>query len=297
VGTDLPGDGDPDDADRTDAGAPGTTVGLNHPVQVEWAPEAGVLLMPNWHNHRIRTLDPDTGIVKVEAATTYQGNGADAGFGGDGGPADVAIMAFPISIAIGDDGYYMIAQGNLRIRRIATDWSLIQTVAGSGTAGYEGDGGDPLLATFRFPPAGLGDPGGAVEVGSDGLIYLVDTANHCIRVIDLDAGMIDTLAGNGEAGYADGNFAEARFNAPRDIEEGPDGRLYIADTMNHVVRAIDLVNATVETVAGTGAAGDGEDRLAPLDTALDSPYGIEFGDDGELLIADTRNNVIRRVTP
>jgi hypothetical protein len=154
VGTIFLGDGDPDFQERVAPGVDGTTVALNHPTQLEWNATTDRLIIPSWHNHRVREWNPATGLSLVVAADTdiNDGNGANAGFAGDGGPASEALMAFPNSIAIDEStgDFWVLPQRNARIRKIAADYSLIDTVAGTGEEGYTGDGGLALEATFNF---------------------------------------------------------------------------------------------------------------------------------------------------
>jgi sugar lactone lactonase YvrE len=302
VGTTFLGDGDRDFNERTPPGVAGTEVGLNHPTQLEWNPVTGKLLLPSWHNHRVREWTPETGLSLVVCANTAtdDGSGANSGFAGDGGPAADALMAFPNSIAIDpDDGsFWLLDSRNQRIRHVAADYSLIETIAGTGIAGSGGDGGDALAAEFFFwDPADLQpEPAGAIEY-ANGLLYVADSSNHRIRVIDLEAGTIDSLPGTGEQTRPGGGCDPNALCSPRDVEIGPDGLLYIADTDNHVVRAYDLAADTMQTVLGTLEAGDAPEGALALEAALDRPHGIDFADDGALLVADTFNHRIRRLTP
>lgn len=310
IGTALPGDGAADHSDRDEPGAPALEVGLNHPVQAEWGPD-GKLYMPNWHNHKVRVWDPQSDYVVVIVADTDpaaggtggdDGNGSNAGYAGDGGPAEDALLFFPNSVAFGPSGeFYVADQKNGRIRVVED--GVIGTVAGAGTLGFSGDGGDAMEAEFRFVDDAANlqpEPAGAVEVSSDGMLYVADTYNHCVRKVDLGTGVIEAVAGTGAAGYSgDGGPAvDALLNTVKDIELSPDeSMLYVADTDNHVVRAIDLATGLIETVAGTGDAGIDEDGLAATSSKLNRPYGIDFAADGTLLIADHMNGRIARVTP
>jgi sugar lactone lactonase YvrE len=303
VGTDFTGDGDLPNNERVSPGVPGTDVSLNHPTSLEWNPVTGRLLLPSWHNHRVREWNPETGNSLVVASNTAfdDGNGANAGFAGDGGPAADALMAFPNSITIdpSDGSFWLLPQRNGRIRKVAADYSLIQSVAGNGLEGYTGDGGPALEASFLFwPYADLQpEPGGAIEYDGEALIYIADTSNHVIRVFDTVAGTIDTLDGTGTQTMAGGACDKEALCYPRDVELGPDGRLWVADAGNHVIRVIDLDTGEMSTAVGTFSAGNGEDGLPPLETALDRPHGIDLADDGSVLIADTYNHRIRKVNP
>jgi sugar lactone lactonase YvrE len=115
--------------------------------------------------------------------------------------------------------------------------------------------------------------------------------------LSLEVPTIDTLAGTGEPGNTgdDGPAAEATLNEPRDLEIGPDGDLYIADTDNNVIRAIDLETGEIRRVAGTGELGLGEEGLPALETKLRRPFGIEFDGDGNLYIMDSLNSRVLKV--
>jgi DNA-binding beta-propeller fold protein YncE len=118
--------------------------------------------------------------------------------------------------------------------------------------------------------------------------------------VDLETGDIETLAGTGEPGYTgdDGDALEATFNGPRELEMGPDGNLYVADTDNNVIRAIDLGTGIVSTVVGTGEPGkDAKDGLLATETMLRRPFGLEFDSEGNLYVMDTLNSRILKVTP
>lgn len=303
IGTDFLGDGDPDFEERVAPGVPGTEVALNHPTQLEWHPTEDKLLVPSWHNHRIREYSFDSGNSLVVCANTdiNDGNGANAGFRGDGGPAEDALMAFPNSLAIDPESgdFWFIDERNQRVRKVTADYSLIDTIAGNGDTAYVGDGGDPLDASFNFwDPADLQpEPAGAIEYDpATRRLFVADTSNHAIRVIDLAANTIDTL---GLPMQADGeNCSADALCFPRDVEIGDDGLLYIADSGNHVIRRVDPDDpSTLETIAGSFEPGESEDGDQATETGLDHPHGIDIVEDGTLLIADTYNHKILRVTP
>ena len=303
VGTDFLGDGDPTFEERIPPGVPGRTVALNHPTSMEVNPVNGKLLLPSWHNHRVREVDLETGNSLVVCADTdpTDGNGANAGFAGDGGPAADALMAFPNSITFDprDGSFWLLPQRNNRIRKVAADYSLIDTVAGTGERAFTGDGGDALDATFHFWAADdlQPEPAGAVEFDlAREVLYVADTSNHAIRVIDTVTNVIETLPGTGTQALPDGACDPEALCFPRDIEVLGD-TLFIADEGNHAVRSYDLVNGTMDTLVGTFEPGDSEDGTPGPEASLNRPYGIDVAEDGTVLIADTYNHRIKKVTP
>jgi sugar lactone lactonase YvrE len=299
VGTDYEGDGPPEMEDRlpvcNPVGALGTDVAMNHPTDAEFGPD-GKLYIAAWHNNKIRVWDPATDVL-----TTLAGDGY--GFSGDGSQACQALFNQPKSLAIAADGtVYTIDQRNVRIRALHVDpLRPITTIAGTGILGDFGDGGAALDAQFGFETGTTPRPSGALVL--DGrTLYVADSLNNRIRRIDLDTGIIDCIAGTGTAGYSgDGGPAlSATFNFPMDLELGPDGRLYVADRMNHVIRAIDLTTNLIETVAGSGTKCNAAQTTCPdvvpaNELQLYEPYGLAFDAAGNLYVADTHNNNILRV--
>ena len=302
MGTDYEGDGSPGETDRLPTcnpeGAIGTNVALNHPTDAKFGPD-GKLYVAAWHNNKIRVIDTETDMVTSLAGNSY-------GFKGDGGPGCDAIFSQPKSVLFGDDGtLYTIDQRNVRIRAFATDATrTITTFAGMGKAGNTGDGGPATAAMFGFDTKPTPDPTGALAIKGN-FMYVADSINNRIRRIDMTTGIVDCIAGRQDdpsPGYSgDGGPAlAAKFNWPMDLEWGSDGRLYIADSNNSVIRAIDLDTGIIETVAGTGTVCDVTTSKCPLGTALETPLnlpqGIAFDATGNLYIADTHNHRILKVT-
>jgi DNA-binding beta-propeller fold protein YncE len=316
IGNDFIGDGPDDFSDRVAPGAPGGTVTLNHPTDIAFNPVTGAATLLAWHNHKLRDLDIDSGLVLVTC-------GAGPGFAGDGGPAAMGRLRFPISGAYDDAGnLYFIDAGNQRIRKIDTA-GIINTVAGTGTKGWL-DGDAITEAMFAFPSGPQPAPGGGLTIGPDGNIYVADVENNRIRVLDLTTNTVTTIAGTGlgtgidpvsmlpnpkcdtvlapavagtENCYTgDGGAAlDATLNDPNDLAFGPDGNLYIADWWNSAVRVIDMGTMNIDTFVGgkgPGYSGDGGPASA---AALAYPTGVSFGPDGNLYIADWFNSRIRKV--
>lgn len=271
-------------------GAPGDVWSLNHPTNLLETEDGDVLLVA-WHNHKLLNIESDTGWVTIIS-------GSGAGFAGDGGPAaEGALFKQPNDAVLADDGsLYIVDQQNQRIRKIDPD-GILSTIAGTGDPGFSGDGGPAIEAEFYWAYGSNPNPSGGITF-RDGVLYVSDTENHRIRTIDLETGIVDTLAGDGEPTYAgDGGPAvEASLREPRDLEFGPDGDLYVADTDNGAVRAIDLDSGQIRTVAGTGTLGlDEEEALPATETRLRRPMGVAFGPEGHLYVMDTLNDRIVRV--
>jgi DNA-binding beta-propeller fold protein YncE len=230
--------------------------------------------------------------------------GAGAGFFGDGGPAKQALFRQPKALVVGPQGErYIVDQQNFRIREIGID-GMIQTIAGinqpdPSSPESTGDGGPASEAALGLEWGSNPEPSGGLALDDLGnRLFFADTIGNRIRVIDLETNEIDAFAGTGEEGYSgdDGDALEAAFNHPRDLEIGPDGDLYVADTDNSVIRAISLQDGVVRTVAGTGELGiDLEEGKPALETTFKRPFGIEFDREGNLYVSDTINSRIVRI--
>jgi DNA-binding beta-propeller fold protein YncE len=282
VGTGYVGDGDLDHLDATDAGAPGLDVLLNHPSDVHYDVN-GLLWIAAWHNHKIRTWDPGLDVVRLVC-------GASAGFAGDDDQSiDGALLYEPRSVDLADNGTLVfLDQRNPRIR-VITVADTIHTLAGTGTSESAGDDGPALDASFAFD---LDDdmPAGGMALAPDGRVYVADTGGNRIRVVD--DGKVATVAGSSEPGFADGVGGAARFRGPRDIELDGD-TLWVADTDNHALRAVDLTTGEVTTVAGTGEPGFCGDGGPAADATFDTPFGVALDLDGNVYVTDTYNHRIR----
>lgn len=291
VGTDFVGDGDYATMDLVQPGVKGTEINLNHPTQLLERPD-GTIIVVSWHNHKLRNFDPATGLA-------YVMGGRGAGFAGDGGPLSAPELRFnqPAGGTVDPDGnIYLIDQRNQIIRKISSDLSMVETIAGTqNMPGYSGDGGDPMKAQFSFPKGSNPPPAGTLAFDKDGNLYVADTLNHAIRKISADRKTITTVAGDGTPGFKDGPGEGSQLNNPRDLEVGPDGNLYIADELNHRVRMLDLAAGTISTIAGTGDAEFSGDGGPATRAALNRPTGLEFDESGLLYVADSHNNRIRTI--
>ncbi len=281
----FPGDGSQDEL--TPNGALGTDVQLNHPTDLAQLSD-GTMLVMAWHNHKLRKIDKDTERVSIAC-------GAGAGFSGDGSMAKGALLKQPKALEVdAQDNIYILDQQNFRVRKISAS-GVMSTIVGNGMQVSAGDNGPALMASLFLEAGSNPEPSGGLAL-RDGKLYISETLAHRIRMVDLTTNVITTVAGNGTGGFADGAVLEAQFDNPRDLEFGPDGRLYVADTDNNRIRAIDFAAGTVSTVAGTGELGlDEKDDLLATATKLKRPFAIEFDPAGNLYISDTINSRILRV--
>src|SRR6185369_5396787 len=198
---------------------------------------------------------------------------------GDGSPL---VLSDPFGVAVAADGTIYVADAgeSNRIRKISPDGS-VTTFAG-GSEGFADGAG--TSASFNTPSA--------LALGPDGNLYVADTGNNRIRKITPD-GTVSTVAGNGTAGYVDGPAATAEFNGPIGLAVSSSGDIYIADTYNDVIRMITTAGE-VTTIAGGGTPGyaDGEQKTALFDT----PSGIIVVENSSLIVADTGNRRLRKVS-
>jgi cysteine-rich repeat protein len=238
---------------------------------------AGNVYVANYSTHRILRVDP-TGAVTTVAGTT-------SGYSGDDGPATAAQLSYPNGVALDAAGNLYISEwGNDRIRRVAAT-GIITTLAGT-TAGFAGDGGQAAVAQLAGPEG--------VAVGADGTVYVADGGNYRLRAI-APTGVITTVAGNGSPfATADAPATSVSIPYPYAVAADSAGSLYISDVDSSSILRVDPsgVLTTVVGIAGGGFGGDGGDARQAL---LSAPWGISIDPAGNLLIADSANDRIRRV--
>jgi len=230
-----------------------------------------------------------TQSIATKTIATTVGIGV-SGYSGDGGLSTNAALNRPTDIAFANDGTMYIADNaNHRIRRVGLN-GIITTVAGTGTAGFNGDGGPATSALLHSPEA--------IEIGYDGSLYIADSSNNRIRRVGTN-GIITTVAGNGLKGFSGdgGSATAAALLYPTDISIDKDGSLYIVDYANHRIRKVSP-NGIITTFAGAGGIGEyaGDNGLASK-ALFYFPWGISVDGVGNVYIADTLNSRIRKVTP
>lgn len=269
-------------------GGPAAQALLSGPTDVALDGE-GNLYIADSGNRRIRKIDRN-GII-----TTVAGNGV-SGFAGDGGPATAASLSSDLGIALDTAGNLYIADAqNNRIRRVSPD-GIITTIAGSGPTGsgsgtgFSGDGGLATQARLRRPAD--------IAIDQAGNLYIADSGNQRVRRVSPE-GIITTVAGAGFQGVAgDGGPAtEARLISPHGLVLDAAGNLYIADHLDHRVRRVSP-DGTIITVAGgsSGIGGFSGDNAPGTGAQLASPAGLDLDAEGNLYIADSGNNRVRKMS-
>jgi sugar lactone lactonase YvrE len=260
-----------------------TSAQLNFPRGVA-VDASGSLFIADNGNHRVRKVAAGTNII-----TTVAGTGT-FGFNGDNQAATSAQLTNPFGLAVDASGNLFIADsGNARIRKVAAGTGIITTVAGTGTAGFNGDNQAATSALLNTPTGLALDPSGN--------LFIADRFNHRIRKVAAGTGIITTVAGTGTDGFGgDGGPAgSAQLNNPVGLALDPSGNLFIGDSFNHRIRRVAAGTGIITTVAGTGTGGFGGDGGPAGSARLANPFGPAVDASGSLFIADEANRRVRKV--
>ena len=266
-------------------GGPATLAKLNQPYEVRFDP-AGHLFFVEMPNHLVRRVDARTGMISTVAGT------GERGFGGDRGPAIGAALNRPHSIQFSPDGggLFICDIGNHRVRRIDVATGVIETFVGDGRRRPTPDGS-------AFEGQSLNGPR-AADFDAAGDLWLALREGNAIYRLDLRANRFHHVAGTGKKGFT-GNGGDARqatLSGPKGIAVGPGGNVYFADTESHSIRYVDREKGTVELLLGTGERG-GRFSSNPRECETDRPHGIFVDADGSVLIGDSENHRLLKVTP
>jgi GT2 family glycosyltransferase/DNA-binding beta-propeller fold protein YncE len=267
---------------------------LDTPGGLAIAPNGDIYIADS-NNHVIRRVDTRGNIEPVAGSHEL-----GTGFSGDNGPAIAARLDTPDGVAIAPDGDLIVADShNGRIRRVDRETKVITTIAGSGDSGYDGDEQPAVEAALDTPSA--------VAAAANGDIYIADTLNYRVRVVDARTGLIHTMAGDGRVGdgqqVGDGGPAtSAHLNMPSDVAiDTRNGDLYIADMHHNRVRRVDARTRIITTVAGSGVWGNSGDGGPATAARLAGPAGVavvhEAGGKVTIFIADYYNGFVRAVGP
>ena len=261
----------------------GSASALNSPMGVAMAP-SGIVYIADTYNHRIRAVSAD-GTIATVAGTGVSGTGAE------NQPWTATALRGPRGVCVDHQGaLYIVDTSNHRVLR-ASPGALMATAAGNGSPGDAGDGGSGAARPTQ--------PAGRLRRGYRRRIsYIADTLNHSIRCGGTDGGIISTLAGTGQPGASgdEGPATAARLNAPSGVTADDNGNVFIADTGNHVIRQV-TADAVIHRIAGQYTAGFAGDGAAATSAQLDAPAGLVLHGAGDLYLADSGNNRVRRLVP
>ena len=260
-------------------GSTATSAEMNNPEGL-CIDSSGNIYIADWLNDRLRK------ITSGGTISTAAGNGV-LSYSGDGGSAIKAQLNNPSSVALDSAGNMYVADtGNNVVRQVSAS-GAINTFAGTGTAGYAGDGGAANKAQLNAPTGVAVDPSGNV--------YIADSANARVRVVASN-GNISTFAGNGSQGYGGdgGSATSASFYLPSAVAADKSGNVYIADYEVGVVRKVS--GGTIATVAGNGGSGYAGDGGPATKAQLNNPSAIALDPLGNLYIATAGDSRVRRVS-
>jgi len=260
-------------------GAAATLAELNGPGSIV-IDVSGNLYIADEYNNRIRKVNT-AGII-----TTIAGNGT-GGYSGDGATATAAELNGAAGIAIDTLGNVYIADAyNNRIRKVSKS-GVISTIAGNGTGGFSGDGAAATVAEISNPAG--------VALDASGNVYIADEYNNRIRKVNT-AGIITTIAGNGTSGYNGdgGSSTSSELSFPSGVAVDTSGSIYIADQNSNRIRMVNT-SGIISTLAGNGVSGYNGNGEAPALAELNGPSDVALDKSGNVYIADTYNNLIRKV--
>jgi sugar lactone lactonase YvrE len=264
-------------------GAPGhSDAQVNNPYGVVIGPESA-LYFCDLDNQRIRRLD-----LTTRRTSDVAGNG-QRGYAGDGGPATAGSLNMPHELVFDARGHMYIAErDNHVVRKVDGATGVISTLAGTGVAGFSGDGGAASQAQLRQPHS--------IALDRDGRLLICDVGNHRIRAVHLSTGTIETIGGTGERlPTPDGApLKGAPLNGPRTMAIDRDGSIYLALREGNAIYRIAGDTRTLHHLAGTGEQGYAGDGGPARLAKLAGPKGLALAG-RNLYLADTENHAIRRI--
>jgi sugar lactone lactonase YvrE len=258
-------------------GIPAGTAQLYDPTGLLFD-SAGNLIVADAGNCRIRKIDTSGTITTIVGGST-------CGNSGNGGPATLAQLTFPFGLTYDAAGNLYLSDLSAQVIRVVNTSGIINAVAGTGVAGYSGDGG-PATAAQLFNPSG-------VAVDSRGNVYIADRANHRVRKVDA-TGTITTFAGDGQVGCVGdgGPAASANIGNPRGLLIRS-GSLYIVNGGCARVRSVNLSSGIIQTYAGSTFGYDGDGHVL-TQSQFATPNGMIFNSAGQMVLADSSNGRVRK---
>jgi len=256
---------------------------VNNPYGVVIGPD-GALYFCDLDNQRVRRFD-----LTTRRTTVIAGRG-ERGYRGDGGPATEAALNMPHEIRFDARGdLFIVERDSHVVRKVDMRSHIITTIAGTGVAGFDGDGGPATRARLRHPHS--------IAFDRDGTLLICDIGNQRIRRVNLQSGVISTYAGTGQGG-ATPDGAPVRgtpLRGPRTIEVAPNGDLFVALREGNAIYRVDAATQTLHHMAGTGEQGYSGDGGPAINAKLGGPKGLSLAPGGLLYVADTENDAIRRI--
>ncbi len=263
-------------------GGPATSAKIDNPFGVVRGPDAA-LWFTEYTGHRIRKVNPD-GTIQTPAGTGAKG------YTGDGGPATQATFNLPHEIRFDKEGNYYIADmSNHAIRCVDAKTGVITTYAGTGKAGYSGDGGPANRAELKQPHS--------IQFGPDGHLYICDIGNNVIRRVDTKTGIISTFAGTGTPGPTpDGSPITATpLKGPRSLDFDAAGNLWLVTREGNQVFKFDMKAGIIHHIAGTGKKGFTGNGGPAEEATLSGPKGVAIDAEGNVWLADTESHSVRMI--
>lgn len=256
---------------------------INQPVSIA-IDKDGNIYFADRGNERVRKVTVSTGVI-----TTVAGTGV-AGFSGDGGLATNAQVSSVNAVAVDAAGNLYIADSaNNRIRKVAADTKNITTIAGTGTAGFGGDGAAATAATLRSPLD--------LALDATGDIYISDNGNFRVRKITVSSGVINTIAGTGSTTFNGDNIAATSANLGNVLGMALDGakNIFLSDVTNIRIRRIAAGSGVITTIAGGGGGGFSPDGSAAIGARLNSAQGLAVDPMGTVHFPETSSQRIRKI--
>ncbi len=261
---------------------PATAAQIDNPFGLVRGPD-GALWFCEYTGQRIRRVTPD-GIIHTMAGSGKKG------YSGDGGPALQATFNLPHEIRFDKAGNYYIADmTNHAVRKVDGKTGVISTFAGTGTAGYSGDGGPANKAQLKQPHS--------IQFGADGSFYICDIGNNAIRKVDMKTGVISTFAGTGKSGDTPDRapIAGTPLKGPRSLDVDKDGNLWLVTRAGNQVLELDLKAGKYHLIAGSGKSGFTGNGGPAKQATLSGPKGIAIDAEGNAWLADTESHSVRLV--
>ncbi len=262
---------------------PATAAKIDNPFGVVRGPD-GAIWFTQYTGQRISRVTPDGKIHNMAGS-------GKKGYTGDGGPATDATFNLPHEIRFDKAGNFYIADmANHAIRRVDAKTQVITTFAGTGTAGYSGDGGPANKAQLKQPHSIQFDPSGEH-------LFICDIGNNVIRKVDMKTGTISTFAGTGKPGDTpDGApIAGTPLKGPRSIDFDAQGNLWLVTREGNQVLKFDLKAGKISLIAGNGKKGFTGNGGPAKEATLSGPKGLAIAPNGNVYLADTESHSVRMI--